>query len=210
MTADNEADEFVCLIDDDASVRDALSDMLDAFGYAHRCFANASEYLKAKQKDVASCILLDVRLPDISGLDLQDMLAEETSPPIVFMSGFADIPSTVRAIKKGAIEFLTKPIDRDALLKAVREAQAKDREQRMRRAEIASIKERFNSLTPREREVFGLVVEGMLNKQSAHILGISEATLQVHRGQIMRKMKPNSFAELVRMSSKLNVLDQKN
>ena len=121
------------------------------------------------------------------------------------MSGFPDTPSTVRAMKKGATEFLTKPIDADALLVAVREALAKDRELRLRRAEISKIEERFKSLTPREREVFGLVVGGMLNKQSAHVLGITEATLQVHRGQVMRKMKAQSFAELVRMSSNLNV-----
>ena len=203
------ADEIVYVIDDDPSMRDALSDILDAFGYANFCFANASDYLEAERKDGASCIVLDVRLPDINGLDLQDILAEEISPPIVFMSGFADIPSTVRAMKKGATEFLTKPIDPDVPLTAVREALAKDAELRMRRAEIGRIEERFESLTRREREVFWLIVDGMLNKQSAHLLGISEATLQFHRGQIMRKMKARSFAELVRMSSKLNVLGQK-
>jgi FixJ family two-component response regulator len=203
------ADEIIYVIDDDPRVRDALSDLLDAFGYANCCFANASEYLKSERKDAASCIVLDMRLPDINGLDLQDILAEQISPPIVFMSGFADVPSTVRAMKKGATEFLTKPVDPDALLTAVREAQAKDSERRTRRAEVGRIEERFKTLTPREREVFGLVVSGLLNKQSAHALGIIEATLQVHRGQIMRKMEARSFAELVRMASTLNVPNQK-
>jgi len=144
-------------------------------------------------------------MPQMGGLDLQRHLSGESGPPIIFMSGKGDIPSTVRAMKGGAIEFLTKPLDEDALLTAIRTAFAQDRKLRQRHADLAKLRERLASLTPREREVLPLVVGGLLNKQAAAVLGISIVTLQVHRGQIMRKMAAKSLAELVRMASKLGI-----
>jgi FixJ family two-component response regulator len=195
----------VYLVDDDAAVRHALSELLASSGIAHVCFRSAAEYLRFERKDSCSCLVLDVQMPEISGLDLQRFLAGESRPPIIFISGRGDIPSTVRAMKAGATEFLTKPIDPQALIAAIRAAFVQDVEQRQKREEVASLRRRLNSLTPREREVFPLVAGGMLNKQAAAVLGITEVTLQVHRGQIMRKMEANSFADLVRMAAKLGI-----
>jgi FixJ family two-component response regulator len=197
------AGEMVYLVDDDTRVREALSELLDSLKIEHVTFGSAAEYLSFERSDSCACLVLDVQLPDINGLDLQRQLANESSPPIIFISGHGDVPSTVRAMKAGAIEFLTKPIDPDAFVAAIRAAFSKDLEQRHKMAELASLRRRFALLTPREREVLPLIAGGMLNKQAAGALGISEVTVQVHRGQIMKKMEAESFADLVRMAGKL-------
>jgi len=198
--------EVVYLVDDDPKVREALSELFTSLNIAHVVFATAVEYLSYERSDTCACLVLDVQMPDISGLDLQQRLRDGDSPPIIFISGYGDVPSTVRAMKGGAIEFLTKPVSPEALAAAIRVAFTKDLVQRQMRAELFSLQRRFALLTPRERDVFPLIVEGMLNKQAAAILGISEVTLQVHRGQIMRKMEADSFADLVRMAAKLDSL----
>jgi FixJ family two-component response regulator len=197
--------EVVYLVDDDPKVREALSELFTSLNIAHVVFATAVEYLSYERSDTCACLVLDVQMPDISGLDLQQRLRDGDSPPIIFISGYGDVPSTVRAMKGGAIEFLTKPVSPEALAAAIRVAFTKDLVQRQMRAELFSLQRRFALLTPRERDVFPLIVEGMLNKQAAAILGISEVTLQVHRGQIMRKMEADSFADLVRMAAKLGL-----
>lgn len=198
-------DEVVYLVDDDPRLREGLSELLASHDIEHVAFASASDYLEYTRSDRSACLILDLKLPDIYGLDLQHQLAGTNSPPIIFISGYADIPSSVRAMKAGAIEFLTKPVEEATLLAAIRAGFAKDRQQRQTAAELASLRERFSTLTPREQEVLPLVTDGMLNKQSAALLGVSEVTLQVHRGQIMRKMKADSFADLVRMAEKLGI-----
>ena len=195
----------VYLVDDDSRVREALSELLASLGIEHVTFGSAAEYLGFVRPDACACLVLDVQLPDINGLDLQQQLADESSPPVIFISGHGDIPSTVRAMKAGAIEFLTKPINPEAFVAAIRAAFIRDLEQRHKTAELVSLQRRFASLTPREREVLPLVVAGMLNKQAAAVLGITEVTLQVHRGQIMKKMEADSFADLVRMAAKLGI-----
>ncbi len=195
----------VYVVDDDMSVRQALSELLASLGIDHVTFGSAAEYLAFKKLDVCSCLVLDLEMPEISGLDLQQQLARESSPPIIFISGHGDIPLTVRAMKAGATEFLTKPIDPKALVAAIEVALIKNCGQRQERADMASLRRRLALLTPREREVLPLVVSGMLNKQAAALLAITDVTLQVHRGQIMRKMEANSFAELVRMAGKLGI-----
>jgi len=197
--------EVVYLVDDDARVREALSEFLASLGIEHLTFGSAEEYLAHVRSDICACLVLDVQLPDINGLDLQRQLGSGSSPPIIFISGHGDIPSTVRAMKAGAIDFLTKPIDPPALVTAIRAAFAQDLERRLKAADLMNLQRRFALLTPREREVLPLVAAGMLNKQAAALLGITEVTLQVHRGQIMRKMEADSFADLVRMAGKLGI-----
>lgn len=199
------AGEVVYLVDDDPRVRETLADLLDSWKLAHITFGSAGEYLSFVRMDACACLVLDVQLPDISGLDLQRELASESSPPIIFISGHGDVPSTVRAMKAGAIEFLTKPINPEAFLAAIRAAFAQDREQRRKTAHLADLQRRLALLTPRECEVLPLIVAGMLNKQAAAVLGISEVTLQVHRSQIMKKMEAESFADLIRMAAKLGI-----
>ena len=201
----NPTGEVVYLVDDDPRVREALSELLASLRIEHVTFGSASEYLGFARSDSCACLVLDVQMPEITGLDLQRQLASESSPPIIFISGHGDIPSTVRAMKAGAIEFLTKPLDPQALVAAIRMAFVKDLEQRQKTADLASLQRRFALLTPREREVLPLVASGMLNKQAAAVLGITDVTLQVHRGQIMRKMEADSFADLVRMAGKLGI-----
>jgi FixJ family two-component response regulator len=195
----------VYLIDDDSAVREALSELFSALNIEHVTFGSAEEFLAFPRPDSCSCLVLDVHLPDINGLDLQHHLETESSLPIIFISGGSDIPSTVRAMKAGAVEFLTKPIDPATLTEAIREAFVKNWQQRQDAGKIAVLEQRYARLSPREREALPLIVGGMLNKQAAAVLGISEVTLQVHRGQIMKKMQAESFADLIRMAGKLGI-----
>jgi FixJ family two-component response regulator len=197
--------ELVIVVDDDFRVREAISDLLASKNVASVAFESAAEYLRFNNPDLPSCLVLDVSLPDINGLELQSTIVQAQHPPIVFISGYGDIPSTVRAMKAGAVDFLTKPLDEEALLQAISAALNRDRQMRRRRAELAILEDRYSSLTPREREVLPLIVGGLLNKQAAAELQISEVTLQIHRSRIMHKMKARSLADLVRMSGSLNI-----
>ena len=197
--------EVIYIVDDDPRIREAVSEQMNALGRRTVSFASAGEYLDYIREDAAACLILDLNLPDLSGLDLQRQLLSSAAPSIIFMSGDADIPTSVKAMKAGAIEFLVKPLDPVALLAAIDLGIARDRKRRTRSAELGVLQARLDSLTPREREVLPLIVAGLLNKQAAAKLGISEVTLQVHRGQIMRKMEAPSFADLVRMTERLNV-----
>jgi FixJ family two-component response regulator len=195
----------VYLVDDDARLREALEDLLASFGLNVVSFASATEYVASSKLDAPSCLLLDVELPDINGLELQRRLAAQEHPPIVFITGHGDIPSSVRAIKAGAVDFLAKPFNQAELLSAINSALMQHRETRDVRAELTALRARHATLTRREREVLSLVVSGLLNKQAAAQLGISEVTLQIHRGQVMRKMAADSLADLVRMAVKLGI-----
>ncbi len=199
------AGEVSYIVDDEACVRDAVCAMLEAADIQVMGFESAEAYLRHSRSDLAACLVTDLRMPGIGGLELQQRVRVLDSPPIIFISGRGDVPSTVKAMKAGALEFLTKPLDRDALLAAVIAAFAKDRAQRRQRAELNLLQQRLSLLSPREREVLPLIVTGMLNKQAASLLGITGVTLQIHRSQIMRKMATRSFAELVRMAGKLGI-----
>ena len=202
--------EVVYLVDDDASVREAIADLLEAVEVKVISFDSAAGFLRHERLDSAGCLVLDLQLPEMSGLDLQERLGHESSLPIIFITGCGDIPSSVRAMKAGALEFLTKPVDREPLLAAVHMAFVRDRENRERQAELSALQTRFSLLSPREREVLPLVVTGFLNKESAAMLGITEVTLQIHRGQIMRKMAAATFAGLVRMCATIGIPDTTN
>jgi FixJ family two-component response regulator len=182
--------EVIYLVTDDSKFRERHSELLPPLKVDVVGFGSAEEYLDHVLSDAASCLILDLQLPGIGGLGLQRRLANETSPPIIFISGLADVSAAVRAIKAGAIEFLTKPVDEEALVAAISAAFVFDRERRQRHAKLSKLRERFSLLTPREREVLLLVAGGLLNKQAASVLGIAEVTLQVHRGQVMRKWQP--------------------
>lgn len=196
---------IVYVLDDDYRVREALTGLLSSVGFRVEAFASAAEYLKFKKPDFPACLVLDLQLPGMSGLDLQREIAGGDAPAIVFVTGHGDVPSSVRAMKAGAIEFLLKPFDDQELLRAIDAAIAQDREVRLKRAELAELQRRYALLTPREREVLPFVVAGLLNKQTAAELGNSEITIQVHRGQIMRKMAASSLADLVKMAGKLGI-----
>ena len=198
-------DHIVFIVDDDARIREALGELLASHGMRAVAYGSAGDYIGAEKPDVSSCLILDVELPDINGLDLQRQIAEGNHPPIVFITGHGDIPSSVRAIKHGAVDFLTKPFSDADLMTAIHTAIAQDRAKRSARAELGVLRQRYLDLTPREREVLPLVVSGLLNKQAAAELGISEVTLQIHRGSIMRKMAAASLAELVRMAATLGI-----
>jgi FixJ family two-component response regulator len=195
----------VFVVDDDSRVRDALSSLLASLGLRVAAFGSASEFLHAPKPDAPACLVLDLELPDVSGLDLQQELASREAPPIVFITGHGDVPSSVRAMKAGAVEFLSKPFGEQELLGAISSAIALDRTMRQKRSEIAALRRNYERLTPREREVLPFVVGGLLNKQTASDLGTSEITIGVHRGQIMRKMGARSLAELIRMADKLGI-----
>jgi len=197
--------EVVYFVDGEQNVREEISTLLAGFGMKVVTFASAAEYLSYKRRDTAACVILNIHLPDLSGLELQRRLAEKANPPVIFVSDQCDIASTVCAMKAGAIEFLAKPFDSPVLMAAIWAAFAQDRRLRQRRTELASLKERYSRLTPREREVLPLILGGLLNKQAACMLGISEVTLQIHRSQVMRKMQADSFAELVRIAVKLRI-----
>ena len=198
-------EEIVFLVDDDSRVREAIAELLGSLGWRAETFAVAADYVAYPKPDLPACLILDIELPDINGLEFQKRLSREDHPPIVFITGHGDIPSSVRAIQGGAVDFLTKPVGENELVAAVRAAIERDRTQRSARAERAELRRRLAALTPREREVLPLVVSGLLNKQAAAELGIREITLQIHRGKIMQKMQAASLADLVRIAEKLDI-----
>ena len=198
-------EHIIFIVDDDRRICEALCQLLASFDMHAVSFGSAAEYLTYPKPDVPACLVLDVELPDISGLDLQSRIGQGDHPQIVFVTGHGDIPSSVRAIKAGAVDFLTKPFREADMMRAIHAALAQNRETRRRSAELGELRHRLSCLTPREREVLPLVVSGLLNKQAAAELGISEVTLQVHRGSIMKKMAAGSLAELVRMAGTLEI-----
>lgn len=200
---------MVVVVDDDADLRDALSNLFQSVGMEVSIFGSAPELLRAKLPEVPSCLVLDIRLPGTSGLDFQGQLGKlGIDLPIVFMTGHGDIPMSVRAIKSGAIEFLTKPLNEQELLDAVQAGLARDRGRREEGKIVAELHARFEHLTPREREILSLIVTGRPNKQIAAEVGLSEMTVKVHRSHVMQKMRANSVVELVRMVDQLGLSDQ--
>ena len=201
-----EPEAIVAIVDDDLSFREGVSSLIRAAGWKVETFASAEEFLARPRAEAPSCLLLDLQLPDLSGLDLQKRMAEgNLDIPIVFITGHGDIPASVQAMKAGAVEFLTKPFDKEQLFLAIAEAMERDRANRRRHADMEALRARYESLTRREQEVMQQVVSGLLNKQVAAELDISEFTVKVHRGQVMRKMHANSLADLVRMAEKLGI-----
>ena len=201
----NSGDPIVFVVDDDYRVREALSSLISSAGLRVAAYGSAAEFLEAEKPDAPACLVLDLQLPGPSGLDLQRELADGGGPPIIFITGHGDIPSSVRAMKAGAIEFLPKPFGDEELLQAIDAAIALDRKARRERADLAELRKHYALLTPREREVLPFVVAGLANKQTAGELGTSEITIGVHRGQVMRKMGARSLAELVRMADRLRI-----
>jgi RNA polymerase sigma factor (sigma-70 family) len=205
-----ELQRIVCVVDDDASVRDALRRLIRSVGLQVELFGSAQEFLQWQRPDVPTCLVLDVRMPGASGLDLQHQLVEANIHiPIIFITAHGDVPMSVRAMKTGAVEFLIKPFRDQDLLDAIQIALEQDRIRRQRDAEVVGLRERFEALTPREREVVAMVVSGMLNKQIAARIGIAENTVKVHRSRAMEKMRAQSLADLIKMFEKIEVPAQK-
>ncbi len=201
-----EAEALVFVVDDDAPMRESLKNLLRSVGLQVEAFASAQEFLRSTRPDVPGCLVLDVRLPGLSGLDLQQRLAEvDMDIPIIFITGHGDIPMTVQAMKAGAVEFLPKPFRDQDLLDAIQQALDRDRHAREQRAQREALRSRYRTLTPRERDVMGHVVAGLLNKQIAGELGTSEAAVKVHRQHVMAKMRAGSLAALVRMADRLGI-----
>ena len=197
---------IVFVVDDDISVRESLEAMIRFAGLTVQTFASAQDFLRYPRAIIPNCLVLDMRLPDLSGLDLQGLIAcERTDMPIIFVTGYGDVPMTVRAMKAGAVEFLTKPFDDEVLLDAIRQAIERSRMALSEQAVMKTIQDRYASLSRREREVMALVASGLLNKQVGDRLGISEITVKAHRGQVMRKMVARSLADLVTIAERLRV-----
>jgi FixJ family two-component response regulator len=194
----------VFVVDDDVSVRESLELLIVSAGWRPQTFASAEEFLTRSRVDGPSCLVLDLTLPDLNGLDLQERIIDRADIPIIFITGYGDVPTTVQAMKAGAVEFLTKPFRDDVLENAIRQAIERSRSTLVREAELCVLRDCHASLTPREREIMALVVSGLLNKQIAAKLGITEITVKAHRGQVMRKMRVGSLADLVRVAAALD------
>ncbi|WP_433964638.1 response regulator transcription factor [Tunturiibacter gelidiferens] len=199
------SNEMVYIVDDDASVADALSSLLRVNGKQVKMFTSGQEFLDYPRRDSCACLILDLRMPGLNGLQVQESIAAQTTIPVIFITGRGDVPSTVTAMKGGAVDFLTKPIDESALLASIDRALEQNRKLQLAAFEKERLLARYRSLTPREQQVLPLLASGLLNKQAAWELGITEYTVQIHRGHIMRKMEADSFATLVKLSSKLNL-----
>jgi RNA polymerase sigma factor (sigma-70 family) len=197
---------IVFVVDDDPSVRRSLKRLIKSAGFTVESFASAQEFLEGPRPDIPGCLVLDIHMPGVSGFDLQDELAAaEVNLPIIFLTGYGTVPASVRAMKAGAVDFLEKPVDDRALVDAIHQAVERNRRARLEQAEIRQIQRRVEALSPREREVFSLLLTGMLNKQIASELGTTEKTIKVHRGRVMEKMQAGSMAELVRLAGKLGM-----
>ena len=210
MRASRESDAIIAIVDDDASVREGLQSLIRSAGWRVETFVSAQEFLGRLGAEAPSCLILDLQLPGLSGLDLQKRMAEVgLEIPIVFLTGHGNIPASVQAMKAGAVEFLTKPLDEQKLLQAIQEAIERDRRTRQQHAEMRELRERYESLTAREQQVMQEVVSGRLNKQIAAELNITEFTVKIHRGHVMRKMRADSLADLVRMAESLGIRSRK-
>jgi FixJ family two-component response regulator len=199
------AGALVYIVDDEAGVGEALSTLLRAHGKRVKIFTSGQDFLDFSRRDSCACLILDLKMPGLGGLEVQKMISSKASIPVIFLTGRGDIPSTVRAMKGGAIDFLTKPVDEELLLASVERALQQDRASRQEAMEQAKLVALYETLTPRERELLPLLASGLLNKQAAFELGITEYTVQIHRGHIMRKMQADSFATLVKLASRLKL-----
>lgn len=199
------SNEVIYIVDDDAGVGEALASLLRSNAKKVKIFTSGQEFLEFAREDSCACLILDLRMPGMNGLQVQESIASQTTIPVIFITGRGDVPSAVTAMKGGAIDFLTKPIDEGTLLTSIEKAFAQDRKNRLEVSEKENLLARYRSLTPREQQVLPLLVCGLLNKQAAYRLGITEYTVQIHRGHIMRKMEADSFATLVKLATKLDL-----
>ena len=197
--------EIVYIVDDEPTVGEALSSLVRASGKGVRMFTSGQQFLEFRREDSCACLILDLKMPGLNGLEVQNLISAKALIPVIFLTGRGDIPSTVHAMKGGAVDFLTKPVDETALLASIERALQQDQVNREQALEHSKLVARYESLTPREREVLPLLVSGLLNKQAAYELGITEYTVQIHRGHIMRKMEADSFATLVKLAAKLKL-----